>query len=162
MTLMKDSTTNLIARLDSGDEIGISPSGYTVTTGSAPVTGATWHGTTGTSIIYSPRTIAFTPTSEPEEHFEPPHCGKCRADVSIIESFTEKGVLTMIFICHGEKRRVDISLKKFKGNEADAKGYLLEQIDSLFNEEDDWRFLQPHKVNTENADRDAIRKWLTA
>lgn len=130
---------------------------------------------TGTSIAYpytSTLTIGATGTTRPipyggvtpeetEEVFTPPKCGKCRTDVSIIQSFVKKDILIMVFTCHGEKRRVDVSLKKFKGDEADAKAYLLEQIDYLFCDEDEWQKLKPKTVKTENADKNAIERWLS-
>ena len=182
---MKDSTsittkTAMTARLTSGDELTITPSGHSVT-GTVTNAGIVWkNGTTGTSFPSTSTTVTTISTTgypylvgtgtilpivyndSTEEYFEPPHCGKCRTDVSITQSFIENDVLIMVFTCHGEKRRVDISLKRFKGNEEDAKAYLLEQIDTLFCEEAEWRELTPKKVLTPNADRNAIREWLTA
>jgi hypothetical protein len=169
---MKDSTTDFTgtARLSNGDEVSITPSGWTVTGGTYP-TGTYWTvpaSTTATvaGVPYILRTTTGTTTvvseTRGEEYFQPPNCGKCRQEVTMVQSFVEQGTLIMVFFCHGEKRRVDISLKRFKNNEQDAKNYLIEQIDWLFCDEEDWRELTPKKVLTPNADRDAIRKWLTA
>jgi hypothetical protein len=94
-------------------------------------------------------TINFT-HSDPNEPKSTtiPKCYECKKDVELMH-------------CHGDERRIDISLKRFKGCKDDALEWFADTFDWMFDEEPKWRNVQPdEKVSTVHADRKIITDWL--
>jgi hypothetical protein len=121
------------------------------------VTGNTWT----YSPIFEPSDYVIAINEGTEKHFELPKCAKCGTDVEMSQTSALNNLLTVVFTCHGEKRRIDISLKQFGGNADDARKYLAAQIDTLFNDEDIWQKFKPKTVKTPDLTKDAISRWLT-
>lgn len=107
-------------------------------------------------------TINFT-HSEPDEPKPTtiPKCYECKKEVESMNTYEKDGFLIAIMHCHGEERRIDISLKRFKGCKDDALEWFADTFDWLFDEEPKWRNVQPdEKVSTVHADRQIITDWL--
>ncbi len=108
-----------------------------------------------------PRTVERTNEEDYlDEEFIHPKCGICRTEITSIVTYRKNSSLTLIFQCHEDERRIDISLKAFKENELDAKKYVYSNNEWMFTEESKWQLLKPKIVLTENADKQAITKWL--
>ena len=140
--------------------------------------------TTGTStgdyititapMVVNPLSVTYTlnySTTDPtknkiatlENEFPMPKCVKCRAEVESQSTYlTQNGkLLTLIFKCHGEKRRIDIALRKFKGNVDDASEWFSETFEWVFDEETEWLSIKPaDKVTPIRATKNILKKWL--
>ena len=97
--------------------------------------------------------FTFTPAPDPKSEdipeIVPPKCFQCGK------------TLTIILRCHDDERRVDISLKRFKGDKVDAIDWFSDTFQWVFGEEAQWRKVKPEpKVATVHADRKIISDWL--
>jgi transcription elongation factor Elf1 len=104
---------------------------------------------------------AATPETEDIPEIIPPKCFQCGKEVESVCSYVKNKTLTIILRCHDDERRVDISLKRFKGDKVDAIDWFSDTFQWVFGEEAQWRKVKPEpKVATVHADRKIISDWL--
>lgn len=114
----------------------------------------------------APKPLSYTLTfNEPEveepEEITPPKCYTCGKEVESVCSYVKGNSLIVILNCHGDERRIDISLKRFKGDKVDAIEWFSDTFQWVFEEESKWRRVKPDlKVSTVHADRKIISDWL--
>ncbi len=109
--------------------------------------------------------FTFTPAPDPKSEdipeIVPPKCFQCGKEVESVCSYVKNKTLTIILRCHDDERRVDISLKRFKGDKVDAIDWFSDTFQWVFGEEAQWRKVKPEpKVATVHADRKIISDWL--
>lgn len=119
---------------------------------------------TGKLIPYKPYGATFTfpepAVIEPTE-ITPPKCYECGKEVEGVSTFVKKSTFVIILKCHGDERRVDISLRRFKGSQDDAIEWFSDNFQWVFAEEEKWRKVRPDRtVATVHADRKIISDWL--
>ncbi len=122
----------------------------------------TFNTVTTTGATSCPYTISYNPPEvEEPEVITPPKCYVCGKEVESICSFVKKNTFIIILGCHGDERRIDISLKRFKGDKVDAIEWFSDTFQWVFCEEEKWRRVRPDlKVSTVHADRKIISDWL--
>lgn len=142
---------------------------YPLTTGTSTVGTGGLSITTGTStglpitIVPSTHTLTFPePVAEVDEpELAPPKCFECGKEVQSVCTFVQKNTLVVIIKCHNEERRIDVSLKRFKGDKFDAIEWFSDTFQWVFDEESKWRRVKPDStVSTIHADRKILSDWL--
>jgi hypothetical protein len=102
--------------------------------------------------------ITFTQDVEP---ILIPKCCICNTEVEAVSTFVQGSCLTVILMCHGDERRIDIALTRFKGNKEDAILWFSNTFLWVFSDDVRWIKVQPPKdIKTIREDRKIIIDWL--
>lgn len=106
-------------------------------------------------------TIPYNPSVDEPAEIAPPKCFSCGREVESISMYVKNNTLVFILKCHDDERRIDVSLKRFKGDKEDAIEWFTETFQWAFDEEAKWRKVKPDlTVETVHADRKILSDWL--